>query len=122
VAQALVVNSHLAEPVWRSLMKPSRLLSAQDKWCKFDAAQSSDGGAVSPFSPLAVKWDLSSSISCYTGLPLRQSELRIRATEAYSLWEQDNAKSQWPCQRTIADFNDTTSWPWIVLALKQANL
>ena len=103
-------------------MKPSRLLSAQDKWCKFDAAQSKDGGAVSPFSPLAVKWDLSSSISCYTGLPVKQAQLRIRATEAWSIWIQDNAKAQYPCQTTLEDYNDTTSWSWIVLALKQANL
>jgi hypothetical protein len=103
-------------------MKPSLLLSAESKWCKFSAAQSSDGGAVSTFSPRAMRWDLSSAICRYTGLPVKQAEQRIRATGAFSLWEEDNAKAQYPCQRTLWDFNDTTTWPYIKLALAQANL
>ena len=103
-------------------MKPSLLLTAPAKWCKFDAAQDADGRGVSPFNSRAVRWDLGSAISRYTGLPLKQSELRIRATEAFSVWEEDNAKSECPCQRTLHDFNDTTTWPWIALALRQANL
>ena len=103
-------------------MKPSLLLTDETKWCKFIAAQSADGSEASPFSKFSVRWDLSSAISRYTGLPTRQSELRIRATEAFSLWEQDNSRSEYPCQRTLHDFNDTTTWPYIKLALDQANL
>jgi hypothetical protein len=80
------------------------------------------GEPVSPFSPKAVRWDIDGAISCYTGLPLKQQELRLRATEAWTIWDQDNSKSECPCQRTLHDFNDTTTWPWIELALRQANL
>ena len=81
----------------------------------------SNEALTAAYSPRKVV-HLGSAISRYTGLPLKQSELRIRATEAFSVWEEDNAKSECPCQRTLHDFNDTTTWPWIALALRQANL
>jgi hypothetical protein len=65
---------------------------------------------------------LSSSISCHTALPLKQAEQQIRATEAWSIWCQDNSKAQYRCQQTLWDFNDTTTFEWIKLALAQANL
>lgn len=89
---------------------------------KFMGACDASGEPVSPFSPRAVRWDLGSAISRYTGLPTKQSELRIRATEAFSIWEEDNYKSEHPCQRTLHDFNDTTHFEWLSLALRQANL
>jgi hypothetical protein len=103
-------------------MKPSRLLTAAKKWCKFCQARDATGEPVSPFSPLAVQWDLLGAISCYTGLAVAQSEQRIRATEAWSIWCQDNSRAEYHSPETLHDFNDTTSWPWIVRALEEAQL
>jgi hypothetical protein len=103
-------------------MKPSLLLSTPDKWCRLVPAMCADGSEVSPFSKQAVKWDLNSAISLYTGLPIRQSELRIRATEAFSVWTEDNHKAECHEPLELWAFNDTTSFRWLQAALTQANL
>ena len=98
------------------------LLVRPDVWCRYAFARTASGLPCGTFSPEAVQWDLSSAICRYTGLPTSQSEVRIRATEAWSIWCQDNSKSEHPCQRTLHDFNDTTNYRWLKLALEQAHL
>jgi hypothetical protein len=77
---------------------------------------------VGVFSRDAVKWDLLGAVAQYTGLPIRQSELRLLSSDAYRVWSEDNAASDYKCLRTLHDFNDTTSWKWVKQALEQANL
>lgn len=103
-------------------MKPSRLLSSPDRWCKFTQARDSDDRPVSVFAPEAVKFDLLGAIARYTGLPTKQSELRVKSSEVWRIWSEDNAKSEYRCWPDLAHFNDTTTWPWLKLALEQSNL
>jgi hypothetical protein len=103
-------------------MKPSHLLTCRKLWAKYANARDAFGEACGVWSPSARSWDLEASISRYTGLPLAESEGRIRATDVWAIWAADNARSQYPCQQTLGGFNDTTTFEWIALALKQANL
>jgi hypothetical protein len=103
-------------------MKPSELLSKPERWCRYTLARTATGLPCGTFSALACQWDLTSAISRYTGLPVAQSERRLRATEVLSIWREDNRKAEHPCQEDVASFNDTTSHKWLLLALDQANL
>ena len=103
-------------------MKPSRLLTHPSKWCRLAHARDAEGGEVGTWDPRAVQWDLLSSISRYTGLPVKESERRIRATEAFALWAEDNQKAEFREPRELWAFNDTAHWWCIQAALEQANL
>jgi len=98
------------------------LLTNADKWTKFGLAHSGDGELCGVWSPAAVRWDLEAAISRYTGLPVAQAAARIRATSVFAIWSEDNARSGYPCPRTLGDFNDTTTFDWLKRALSEANL
>lgn len=103
-------------------MKPSLLLTHQNRWCRLVHARDVEGGEVGTWDPRAVQWDLLSAISRYTGLPVRESERRIRATEAFARWTEDNQKAEFREPRELWAFNDTAYWWCIQAALEQANL
>ena len=103
-------------------MKPSHLLTSAQHWCKFAPARDLGDEPVGVWSPQAVKWDLIGAVARYTGLPTSQSEHRIRQTQAWHIWCEDNARAEYKSQQTLADFNDTVRFDWVALALKQANL
>lgn len=103
-------------------MKPSLLLTSPRRWTKFTFARKLDNEPVGVFHPSAASWDLCGAIARYTGLPTAQAEYRILQTEVWRIWCVDNARAECHCQQTLVDFNDTTQFEWVALALAQANL
>jgi len=103
-------------------MKPSALLTDSSKWTKYTTARDAGGNPVGVWNPAAVKWDLLGALARQTAMPTKQAETHIRQTEVWGIWVDDNAKAEFKSQRTLADFNDTTSFEWLALALRQANL
>jgi hypothetical protein len=103
-------------------MKPSHLLTSHQRWTKYAFARTATGVPCSPFAKDAARWDLQGAMMCYTGLPQEQMVIRLRNTLTFAVWAEDNAKSQFPCLMTLDEFNDTTSFAWVVQALKESNL
>jgi hypothetical protein len=103
-------------------MRPSLLLTSARIWTKFTQARNSLDDVTGVFARDAAKWDLLGSIARYTGLPTRQAELRLLKTETFKQWSEDNARAEYRCLPTLADFNDTTQFEYVQQALREANL
>lgn len=58
----------------------------------------------------------------YTGLSVKQQEARVKATQAYREWADENLASDCPTTLTVGDFSDYARWEWLARAMREADL
>ena len=103
-------------------MKPSELIADQSRHCKYCIAQDASGNDCSPFSPNAVRWDLSGAFARYTGLSQDQMRIRFLATSTWHQWCVDNAKSEHPMSQCLDSFNDSAYFHALQSAFDESSL